>query len=84
MNDQQQSLPGVRIWTDPQTVRFGDLGPVIVEGALNGWQAFRLDVTRTGYVVTFLRAAEGTKQPERRTFAPQFIERSLPPEPPEP
>jgi hypothetical protein len=59
--DQQQQLPGVRIWTDVQTVPYGQLGPVIVQAAIDGFEAIRMDTIPGGYRLTFVKVAEETR-----------------------
>jgi hypothetical protein len=78
-NAQQQQLPGVRDWSEPQTVRYGELGAVIVQAAIDGFEAIRMDTITGGYRLKFVRMDEETK-PQRKAF-PSFAELSQPPEP---
>jgi hypothetical protein len=82
-DQQQKCLPGVRDWREPQSVRFGELGEIVLQSVADGYQAIRLDVVAGGYVVTFQKVPTFQNKQEppqlarRRSFA-TFAEKSQP------
>jgi hypothetical protein len=61
MKASQPTLPGVRDWTQPQTVRGSELVAVIAEAKAAGWHAHKMRaLPETIYELRFFRvSAEG-------------------------
>ena len=73
----QPTLTTLRDWTEPPTVRSGQLADIMAEGTAAGGEAWRMDRRPAGYRLMIQRKGEA-----RRAAMVSHAKRTQPPEQP--